>query len=66
MNINREGALNSACFLKDKKNIYILTSKSFDNYWGINYEPIKVIDLTGKKLKEINESNLETYLVDKY
>ncbi len=66
MNANKEGSLNSACFLKEKNKIYILTSNSFDNYRGINYEPIKVFDLTGKKLKEINESNLETYLVDKY
>ena len=64
--VNQVGALNSACFLKDKNKIYILTSNSFDNYRGINYEPIKVFDLTGKKIKEINGSNLETYLVDKY
>ena len=65
-NVNEVGALNSACFLKDKNKIYILTSNSFDNYRGINYEPIKVFDLTGKKIKEINDSNLETYLVDTY
>lgn len=66
VNVNQVGALNSACFLKDKNKIYILTSNSFDYYRGIKYEPIKVFDLTGKKIKEINESNLETYLVDKY
>ena len=65
-NINQTGALNSACFLKDNNNIYIITSNCYDYSRALGYEPIKVFDLTGKKIKQINDSNLETYFIDAY
>ena len=67
-NVNKEGYLNSACFLHDdSKNIFIITS----NFYYISSEPIKVYDFDGKKIKEMNESNekvifIESYYDDKY
>ena len=59
------GRLFSACFLNDNNNqIYILTSNCNDQ--PINYEPIKIYDLNGNKIKEINNSNENTYFIDTY
>jgi hypothetical protein len=60
------GRLYSACFLNDNNNnqIYILTSNGNDQ--SINYEPIKIYDLNGKKIKEINNSNEKTHFIDTY
>ena len=60
-NINQYGYLFSACFLKDNNNIYILTSNVFKNP-----EKIKLYDIKGKKINEINESNDNTYFIDVY
>ena len=51
-NTNRQGFLNSACFLYDKDNIYIVSS----NWNFTNVEKIKVFNLKGEKIKEINDS----------
>ena len=62
-NINFKGYLFSACFLKENnlKEIYIITSNA------IEYpEPIKVFNLKGDKLKEINNKNDITYFIDVY
>mgnify|MGYP002626681632 FL=1 len=60
--VNEHGSLFSACFIRDEienKN-FILTSN--DNY--SNSEKIKIYDFKGNKLKEINDSNHRTYIMD--
>ena len=56
--------LNSACFLEDKltNDIFIITS----NFNFNSFEPIKVFDLEGNKIKEINNSNDKTYIIVSY
>ena len=48
--INAKGYLYSACFLNNNNTIFIISSNCDDS------EPIKVFDLYGKKIKEINDS----------
>ena len=62
-NINNVGWLLSACFLKENNQIYIITSNCNKNG---NSENIKVFDLNGHKIKEINNSNEKTYFIDIY
>ena len=53
-NVNNDGSLNSACFLNDNNQIYIISS----NYRiGYKSEPIKIYDINGNIIKEINNSN---------
>ena len=61
-NINKFGNLLSACFLNDNNQIYILTSNSFIN----EIDHIKVFNLKGIKIKEINNSNISTNFIDIY
>ena len=62
LNVNKSGGLHSACFLNDNNQIYIITShEAFDFF-----EPIKVFDLKGNKIKEINNSNEKTNFIDIY
>ena len=62
-NINRKGFLKSACFLNYKNQIFILTS----NYsHSENSDPIKIYDLNGNKIKEINYRNNHTFFIDTY
>ncbi len=50
-NINNQGFLNSACFLNDNNNIYIISSN-----WNFNNtENIKVFNMKGEKIKDIND-----------
>ena len=58
-NINESGHLYSACILNDNNNNYIVTSNN-------NSENIKIFDLNGKKIKEINNSNDKTNFIDIY
>ena len=52
-----------ACFLKDNNQIYILTSE----YLKIGEsKPIKIYDLEGTKIKEINNLNDKTFFIDAY
>ena len=61
-NINNQGFLNSACFLNDNGNIYIASSN-----WNFDFvENIKIFDIKGKKIKEINESNNKTVYIKSY
>ena len=62
-NINQSCDLYSACFLKDKNNNYIVTSHY---HWGGQSEPIKIFDLNGIKIKEINDSKDKTLFIDTY
>ena len=59
-NINNDGDLRSSCFLILKNNIYILTSNIFTS------EPIKVFNLNGVKIKEINNSRDDINYIDIY
>ena len=61
-NINKDGLLNSASFLNYNNNIYILTC----NRKWINPESIKIFDLNGKKIKEINNSRNNSFFIDIY
>ena len=61
-NINSLGNLISACFLKDNKETYIVTS----NYSRKCSEALKLYDLKGNKIKEIYDSDEDTFFVDVY
>ena len=50
--IDKKGDLNSACFITDNNQNYIITS----NY-GLFSQPIKVFDFNGNKKKEMNNYN---------
>jgi WD40 repeat protein len=60
--VNKNGFLDSACFLTDNNN-YIITSNC---YWGGYSEHIKVFDFNGNKIKEICNSNERTYFIDNF
>jgi WD40 repeat protein len=57
------GILSSACILNIKDQLYIISS-NYRKFYG--NEPIKVFDLNGNKIKEINDSNHRTVFVDTY
>ena len=61
--INKEGDLYFACFLKEKNNNYIVTSNRNRNG---DSERIKIFDFNGKIIKEINNSNENTLFIDSY
>ena len=64
--INRvynDGVLYSACFINDNNDNYIITSNC--NYFG-DSELIKIFDFKGNKIREINESNDATLIIDIY
>ena len=60
--INKYGTILSASFLNDNNQIYIITS---NNYLDES-EPIKVFNLKGIKIKEINNSNISTNFIDTF
>ena len=64
-NINNDGILKSSCFLFNNNQIYIITSNSNSNNYA-NLEPIKIFDLNGNKIKELNNSNDDTIFIDTY
>ena len=66
-NINKNGRLYSAYFLNDNHHhqIYIISSNINWNK-NIDIELIKVYDLKGKKIKEINNSNNTTFFIDSF
>ena len=62
-NINEIGSLYSACFLKHNNNqIYIATS----NYTDKCPNNIQIFNLNGKKIKDIYDSDENTFLIDVY
>ena len=63
MNINKEGDLYSACFLKEKDNIYIVTSNR--NKDGA-LDKIKIYNFYGKIIQEMDNSNENTLFLDSY
>jgi len=61
-NINSQGFLNSACFFNENDKIYIASSN-----WNFDFaENIKIFDIKGKKIKEINDSNNKTVYIESY
>ena len=60
--INNEGDLFSACFINDNNQINIISS----NCHLFNTEPIKVFNQKGKKVKELDDSNNNTFFIDIY
>ena len=60
-NINNIGILDSACFLNQNNQFYILTSNC--NVNG-NAESIKVYDFNGAKIKQLKDSTDDTYFID--
>ena len=59
--VNKSGYSLSACFLKDNNEYYIITS-----HYSDNSELLKVYDINGKKIKEINNSGDDTSFIDIY
>ena len=53
----------SACFLEENNQIYIISSNFNRNG---NSENIKIFELNGQKIKEINNSNENTFFIDIY
>jgi hypothetical protein len=62
-NIYNNGNLFSACLLKDLNKYYIITSNL--NFQGESHN-MKIFDLNGQQIKEINNSNDKTYIIDSY
>ena len=71
-NINNTGALDSACIFKYYNQNYIITSNDIDNDMNeenednIYPESIKIYDFNGNKIKVLNDSNYNTYIIDTY
>ena len=63
--IYNRGFLYSACFLNDKNQIYILTSNFVPTKKGIA-GPIKIYNLEGNEIKELNGYSFRTYFIDIY
>ena len=64
INVNTRGLLNSASFIKDNNNIYIISSNCV--WMDTIPDSIKVFDLEGNIIKKINDSNNITFFVDSY
>ena len=64
-NIYNRGSLDSTCFLNDNNKIYLLTTNSIPKE-NENSDPIKIYDLKGNQIKELNDSNLTTFFIDIY
>ena len=62
-NVNSFQYLNSACFLNDDNQSYILSTNC---NWSGTCDPIKIFDINGNKIKEINNSNDNTLFIDIY
>ena len=66
--VNKECELKSACFLTEKVQSYIATSNAghaeIHNLEAL--EQIKIFDLKGNKVKEINDSKDNTFLIDTF
>ena len=65
-NINENGFLFSACFLKNNSQNYIISSNYRNKNYFIKAELIKVYDFNGNKIKEIKNSDDDTFLIQNY
>ena len=63
--VNSAGCLFSSCFFNENNNIYILTSHNAVTYI-CKGECIKVFDMKKNKIKEIKNSNENTFFIDNY
>ena len=61
--MNDSGSLKSACFINDNNQIYLVISNS-NNFDKV--KPIKIFDLRGNQVKEINNSKDDTYFIDSF
>ena len=63
-NVNGSGWINSACFLNNNNQVYVPSS----NATGFSKSPnlIKVFDLKGKLIKQINSCSINIYFIDNY
>ena len=69
INVNQNDFLYSSCFMKENNNNYIITSNGCNRqfYMNIhNFEPMKIYNFNGEKIKEINNSDDCTFFVDSY
>ena len=67
--VNKSEFLYSSCFLREKDTNLIITSNgcSRQEYMNNhNFEPLKIFNFSGEKIKEINQSNDCTFFVDTY
>ena len=62
--INKSGYIFSACFLYDNNQIYIISSNW--NFNNANIELIKIYNLEGNKIKEINNSDQNVNYIESY
>ena len=65
-NIIKFGYLSSACFLNYNNNIYIIICNDSRSVLIPNPEAIKVFDLKGMKIKDINDSHHFSSFIDVY
>ena len=68
-NVNKKDFLYSACFLNDNSTNYIITSNGCNRQYYMNihnFEPMKLYDFNGEKIKELNETNDCTFFIDTY
>ena len=63
--IYSKGQVYSACFLKDKDDIFIVTSHH-TSFSIVSVEAIKVYDLKGNKIKELSDIRENTYNIDSF
>ena len=62
--IYTKGSLHAGCFLNEDQHIYILTGNHRFN--GKKAAPIKVYDLNGNKIKDIKDSNDNSFFISIY
>ena len=62
--ISSQGWINCACFLNDNNQMYVLSTNSTG--YSKTPNPIKVYDLKGNNIKDINNSSQNTYFIDVY
>ena len=62
--INLDGNLDSACFLRNHNEIYIITSNEKDK--DHLTDNIKAFDIKGNKIRDINDSNEDIFYIDTY
>ena len=67
--VNHKDFLYSACFLNDNNNNYIITSNGCNRQYYMNihnFEPMKIYDFNGEKIKELNDTKDCTFFIDSY
>ena len=62
LDLYKDWYLRTACFLNYNDKIYIVASQAHNS----TDDPIIILDLKGNKIKEINDSNANTLLIDSY